>query len=59
MTPSPGSDPRLSASPKLKIPPSDPTSQYPWPSGVGTTDTTGRDGVTPNPGSDPKYPAAP
>ena len=35
----PGREPKLAASPYPKIPPSDPTIQYPWPSAVGAMPT--------------------
>jgi hypothetical protein len=34
-------DPAKRASPNEKMPPSDPTSQYPWPLGVGAIPTMG------------------
>jgi hypothetical protein len=51
-------DPKKAASPKLKIPPSDATNQYPPPSGVAAIPTTGwakwRDPVEPSKGAPPK-----
>src|SRR5271166_4737426 len=57
-TPRAGNDPISAALPKAKIPPSEPMSQYPWPSGVGTMATM-FDTVTPSPGRDPNDWASP
>ena len=54
----PPMEPRKGASPKLKMPPSDATSQYPLPSGVAATATTaalsGLPPMEPRKGASPK-----
>ena len=55
-------DPQKPASPKLKMPPSDATIQYPCPSGVGAMPTMGTLSTWPGlraPGTEPKNPAPP
>ena len=50
-------DPRKVASPKLKMPPSAATSQYPWPSGAAAMPTIGASSVLPP--MDPRKGASP
>src|ERR1700722_6512748 len=52
-----GPEPKYPASPKVNMPPSEATSQYPWPLGVAAMPTMGWLGLIAP--VEPKYPAPP